>query len=114
MAQKKQRLRENRQFREVFDKGRFTVGQGMVFYRLKNGQSYNRIGLVASKKVGKAVSRNRARRLMRETYRTLEAQLPKGYDLVFVARAPMAEYNFHQVAEEMSLLIRKSGFSAQK
>jgi ribonuclease P protein component len=110
MVQKEQRLRRNWQFRQVFGKGRFTVGQGLIFYRLPNELCFNRIGLVASKKVGKAVMRNRAKRLMREAYHQLEAKMPQGYDLIFVARQAMAGCDLQQVLGEMKLLLCRTGF----
>lgn len=80
-------LNENRDFRRVYRKGRALVHPLLVTYIVKNNRGLNRVGLTATKKVGKACKRNRARRLMREAYRQLEPGLPGGYDLVFVARA---------------------------
>ena len=109
MRQKKKVLCRSRQFQQVFAKGKFTAGQLLV-YRLPNGLCCNRAGFVTGKKLGGAVVRNRARRLLRESYRAIEDQLPKGHDYVFVARASAVESNYHQITKEMELLFRKAGF----
>ena len=54
-----------------------------------NGLSQSRLGITTTRRLGKAVTRNRARRLVREAYRTHREQLPMGLDLVFVVRQPL-------------------------
>ena len=55
-------------------------------YAKRNGLSYNRLGITVSKKIGKAVVRNRAKRRLREVYRITLPDLKSGYDFVLVAR----------------------------
>lgn len=66
------------------------MNPAVVVYILKNRKGFNRLGITTSRKIGKAVQRNRARRVLREAYRALAPSLPQGYDLVFVARARTA------------------------
>jgi len=80
-------LNENKDFRRVYHRAKSQVHPLLVTYAVKNNRSYNRMGITATKKIGKACKRNRARRLIREAYRQLEATAPTGWDLVFVARA---------------------------
>ena len=47
---------------------------------------YTRLGITTSKKIGKAVQRNRARRLIKTAYRNLLPEIAPGYDIVVVAR----------------------------
>ena len=56
-----------------------------------NGMDHSRLGITTTRKLGNAVTRNRARRLVREAYRTHRQQLPVGLDLVFVVRAPLLQ-----------------------
>jgi len=56
-----------------------------VYFR-KNRLNVNRLGITASKKIGGAVQRNRARRIIKEAYRLTEPRLNKGFDIVIVAR----------------------------
>ena len=58
----------------------------LVLYVLKNRQRVLRVGITTSKKIGNAVQRNRARRVIREAFRPLAPEVHTGYDLVFVAR----------------------------
>lgn len=59
----------------------------LVLYYARNRLGRNRVGITTSKKIGKAVTRNRARRIIREAYRQLEPTVKPGWDLVFVARS---------------------------
>lgn len=84
-------LTMNKEFRRAYYRGRAFSTPVVVVYILKNRKGVNRLGLTASKKTGTAVSRNRARRIMKEAYRLLEGSLPIGYDYVLVARSRTAE-----------------------
>lgn len=93
-------LTENYEFKRVYQKGRSFVNPAAVVYILKNRKGINRVGITTSRKIGKAVQRNRARRVLREAYRAIAPSLPQGYDLVFVARARTAtlkEQEIHRV-----------------
>ena len=77
-------LKENHEFRRLYQKGKSAVGGGMVVYCRKNRLGHNRLGLTASVKLGHAVVRNRARRRLREVYRLNAAALCQGYDLSLI------------------------------
>lgn len=79
-------LCNNRDFLFLYKKGKFTASKYSVIYIRPNGYNYNRFGITAGKKVGNAVTRNRAKRLIRLAYRKAEVRLPIGMDIVIVAR----------------------------
>lgn len=87
-----QRLRRNQRitrsgdFQAVYDGGRKQVGPGMVFWVLPREDQPYRLGVVASRKVGGAVIRVRARRRLREVFRRHRALLTGGGDVVLIAR----------------------------
>ena len=90
------RLRLPREFAAVYDaKVRESRGP-LTVYALPNELGHPRLGMSVSRKVGNAVRRNRIRRLIRESFRLLRHDLPKGYDLVVVVRRhdalTLAEY----------------------
>lgn len=64
---------------------------------------------MASKKVGKSVQRNRARRLMRESYRALEERLASGYDMIFIARKTICDLKCADVKKSIEAALKKSG-----
>lgn len=76
----------NRDFVRIYKRGKSFVTPSIVLYVFKNKLEVNRLGITTGKKIGKAVKRNRARRIIREAYRALEPNTKAGYDLVFVAR----------------------------
>ncbi len=64
-----------------------------ALFMLPNGTPTSRLGITTTRRLGKAVTRNRARRLVREAYRTRQQDVPGGYDLVVVVRAPLLKRN---------------------
>lgn len=79
-------VKENRDFRRIYRKGRSAVGPYMVVYCQKNRRGQSRLGITVSAKVGKAVVRNRLRRQIRELYRHFLPAMTPGFDLIVVGR----------------------------
>ena len=79
-------LKKNNEFRRLYSKGRFYQSPLIVTYVIKTRRNCVRVGITTSKKIGNAVLRNRSRRIIRESYRSLLPELKTGYDIVFVAR----------------------------
>ena len=81
-----QRVRTPAQYAAVYD-ARVRESRGpLMLYALPNELGHCRLGLSVSRKVGTAVKRNRIRRLLREAFRHMQHDLPRGYDLVIVVR----------------------------
>ncbi|MCL2381727.1 MAG: ribonuclease P protein component [Treponema sp.] len=68
----------------MFGRKRAVSCSGAKLLTRRNGLEHNRIAFTFSRKFGKAVERNRCRRLSREAYRQLRNKLRKGYDLVLL------------------------------
>ena len=99
------------QFRYCYEGGRKIVTRyAVVFMRAPNEPNGIRIGVVASRKVGGAVKRNRARRLLRETARSL---VPRWQNrplwVVFVAREAINERNANEVHDDIARALTESG-----
>ena len=69
-------LNKNKDFLNLYKKGRSVVSKAVVIYVKPNGLSYNRFGITAGKKVGNAVMRNRAKRIIRQAYYENEILFP--------------------------------------
>ena len=98
-------------FRSVFSTGRSYAHGVVVLYVAKRatGGGPARAGLVVSRKVGGAVARNRAKRLLREALRLEGRDLPEGLDLVVVARPSVAGASYHQVAGDLRDVLGAAG-----
>lgn len=105
---KRSRLRKNSDFQRVYEKGRSWAHPLLVLYALRNDLGYSRFGFSVSKRVGGAVVRNRARRLMREATRLRQAMIADGWDVVIIARQPVREANFHRVDRAVEQLLRRA------
>lgn len=107
-------LRNKKDFSALYNKGRSVGDKYVVLFFKKNGRNYNRTAFLASKKVGKSVIRNRARRLMKESYRSLGKDLPIGYDFIFIARKTILNLKCADVKKSMEAAIRRSGIKKEK
>lgn len=106
-------IRENREFKRAYARGKSYVSPVMVTYIVKNRCRQLRIGITTSKKTGNAVARNRSRRVIREAYRTLMPELPavlrQGYDIVFVARGKTPFVKMKEVRRAMARHFTEAG-----
>jgi len=100
-------LRKKGDFTRLYNKGNSVGERCLVLLYKENGQNINRRAFLASKKVGGSVLRNRARRLLRESYRELEPDIKTGYDLIFVARKTIINLKCADVKKSMEAAIRK-------
>ena len=100
-------LKLNHIFRRLYRNGNQAANRYLVLYSRPNHLKENRVGITVGKKLGKAVTRNRVRRRLREIYRLHEAQFQPGYDLVVVARSQAVYASFSQLTKAYLALADK-------
>lgn len=111
---KKDVLRRKDDFASIYKRGKSIGERYIVLFYKKNGLSYNRIAFLASKKVGNSVRRNRARRLMKESYRFLKDDIRQGYDLILIARNTINGQKLQGVQKSMKYALLKTGILKKK
>lgn len=103
-------INKNKTFLFLYKKGKCIVNRNIVIYVRKNNRPYNNLGITAGKKVGNAVARNRAKRVIRQAYRENEINMPVGIDIIIVARASSAKIK----SDVLSDYLRKKGINEIK
>lgn len=103
----RKRLRSKREFNEVYDKGKTCASSLLVLKLLANEKDYSRAAFSVGKKLGKAATRNRLKRLMRESLRSLEVK--EGWDLLFLSRSNMLQSRYSEVRSDMESLLSRAG-----
>jgi ribonuclease P protein component len=102
------KIKKNREFKKIYNEGRYYVEEFLVAYVIKNNAEYNKVGFSVSKKVGKAVTRNRIKRLMKENYRQISDNLKSGHDIVFTARAKGSNVDYHGIQRCMHSALNRA------
>ena len=104
---KTQTLKTNSEFRRAYARGKSYTNPALVTYVMKNRAGICRMGITASKKIGNAVERNRARRVIRAAAEMLPTP-EGGYDIVFVARTK----TIYRKSTDIHQIMRKQLISA--
>lgn len=102
-------LNKNKDFHRLYNRGRSYVSPVLVTYVMKNRIGDKRLGITTSKKVGKAVKRNRARRVILQAYREMFPSVKNGYDFVFVARGKTPYVKSTDIRRAMAIHMKKAG-----
>ena len=104
----------NKDFKRLYYRGTNVVLPSVVIYFQKNRLGFNRYGITTSKKIGNAVARNRARRVIFEAYRNLLPKINTGYDFVFVARGKTVFTKSTAVQKALESALTKNGLMINK
>ncbi len=103
------RLRRKHDFAHLRKTGRLWRHPFLLLSVAPNALTTNRYAFVASRQLGNAVVRNRTRRLLREAVRQVHPALKTGYDMAFIARAPLVGQPFLSVVHAVTVSLRQAG-----
>src|SRR5690625_2301435 len=98
MLKKAYRIKKNEEFQLVFNKGKsFANRELVIYYKRNQSQKHFRIGISVGKKIGNAVTRNRIKRYIRESFNRLKHNIDPKVDIVIIARNKTVNMDFHQI-----------------
>jgi ribonuclease P protein component len=102
------RVSDNERFRQVRQEGASYAHPLLILSCLRNDADVSRCGFTVTKRIGKAVERNRARRRIREAVRNLWDLVQPGWDLIWIARPGINEVSFAELQDACARLLRRA------
>src|SRR5215212_10709170 len=101
-----ERVRRRAEYQQIYDRGTKVHGRTFTLFRLPNGLRTGRLGIAATRKLGGAVVRNRAKRLIREVFR--RNKLAPGSDVVIVPRRELLDTSLATLESEFRHILERS------
>jgi ribonuclease P protein component len=107
-----ERVRRRPEFERAYNTGVRIHGRFMTVFAVPNGSERPRIGVAATRKLGSAVIRNRAKRLARELFR--RHKVASGLDIIIVPRREMLDASFANVESDFLAVLERRGRERQR
>ncbi len=103
-------MKKNYEFKNLFSRGKFYYGVCIHMYIKKTNLKWNKLGIAISKKQGKAVKRNRIKRLIRENYQYFEDAIPIGYNILIIMnkKKNIENISYNDVHEDFIKIFQKA------
>jgi ribonuclease P protein component len=106
--EKAQRVRRRGEFQKVFDRGVRVHGRYVTLLMAPAPGARSRLGIVASKKLGAAVARNRAKRLIREVFRQHPPQAGRPVDVLVIPRRELFDAVYTSIEDDFRGACRRA------
>lgn len=100
-------IKKDKDFKYIYSKGKSFANKKLVIYYIKNNENKLKIGISISKKVGKAVTRNHLRRLIKENLRHIN-KIKTGYSIILLARVGADDLNYGMMKSSIIHLLKKT------
>ena len=107
-------LNQNTLFRRLYYRGKVQHSPILTLHYLPNGLKHDRLGITVSKKLGKAVVRNKVRRRIYEAFRKYEPLLKTGFDIVIVAKIAAVDADFERYSKMIGGMLKKAELFSMK
>ena len=101
-----ERIRRRAEYLQIYDRGVKTHGRYLTLFTLSNGLPVGRLGIAATRKLGGAVERNRAKRLIREVFR--RNKLAPGFDIVVIPKRELLDASLTALETEFRHTLERS------
>mgnify|MGYP006306739869 FL=1 len=102
-------LKQKKDFQKVFNYGKSIASKYLVLYWNPNKLENNRFGFSISKRIGKAVVRNKLKRRLKEIIRTRLNKTDSSYDIIIIARKPVNDLGFLEIKDDLKKLYKRAG-----
>jgi|SRR5688572_21985646 ribonuclease P protein component len=103
-----QRVRRRGEFQKIFDGGVRVSGRYVTVLMAPAPGDRSRLGIVASKKLGSAVARNRAKRLIREVFRQHPPKAGRAVDVLVIPRRELFDAVFSSIEDDFQGTCRRA------